>query len=174
MSMIDLPTLRRVTETYDASYPPSVLGGGPDPSITTLTPSTVSAAAGPTTITVAGTNFEAASIVEVNQVAQSTTYVSPTSLTISYDPSTVGTVQFTVRNPNDEESNSVPFVVGALAGTQAAPKRRNGKTEAAMQPTTPDRPERPAPQPDQPVVPNPDEPDQPEPRPQPGPAGEES
>ncbi len=169
--MTDIPVTRRPLSAYDASYPPSVLngGGGPDPSITTLTPSTVSAAAGPTTITVAGTNFEAGSVVEINQAAQATTYVSPTSLTISYDPPTAGTVQFTVRNPNDEESNSVPFVVGALAGTQAAPtKRRNGKPEAAMQLTTPDQPDRPAPPPE----PNPDEPDQP--APQPGPAGDET
>lgn len=168
--MSDIPLLRRVLDTYDASYPPDILGGGPDPSITTLTPSTVSAAAGPTTVTVAGTNFAAGSVVEINQAAQATTFVSATSLTVSYDPSVAGTVQFTVRNPNDEESNSVPFVVGALADTQAAPKRRNGKTEAAMQPTTPDQPERPAPE--QPAVPNPDQPDQPEPRP--GPAGDES
>jgi len=102
------------TGYYDTSYPPSLWGGGADPAITTLVPSTVSAAAGPTTIQVNGTNFVSGSVVEVNQVAQPTTFVSATRLTISYDPSTAGTVQFTVRNPNEEESNSVAFVVGAL------------------------------------------------------------
>ena len=159
--MSDISMLRRVLDPYDASYPPGIYAA--DPHIDTLSPSTVSAAAGPTTVTVAGTNFEAGSVVEINQAAQTTTFVSPTSLTVSYDPSVAGTVGFTVRNPNDEESNSVPFVVGALAGTQAAPKRRNGKTEAAMQPTTPEQPN--PDEPEQPVVPNPE---------QPGPAGDET
>lgn len=164
--MSDIPLLRRVLDTYDASYPPDILGGGPDPHIDTLAPSTASAAGGPSTVTITGTNFEAGSTVEINQAAQPTTYVSATSLTVSFNPSVAGTVQFTVRNPNDEESNSVPFVVGALAATQAAPKRRNGKTEAAMQPTTPepDQPDEP-----EPVAPNPDQPE-----PLPGPAGDES
>jgi hypothetical protein len=102
---------------YDESYPPSLWGGGgptlPDPHITTLAPNSGSAAAGPIAITVTGTNFEATSVVEVDQVALATTFVSATSLTTSYDPATAGTKLFTVRNVNDEESNSVPFTVAA-------------------------------------------------------------
>lgn len=103
---------------YDTSYPPSVWTppGPVDPSITSLDPTTGSAAAGPLTVTVHGSNFEAGSVVEVDQLpATSTVFVSATELTATFDPSAAGTVQFTVRNPNDEESNSVPFVVGALA-----------------------------------------------------------
>jgi hypothetical protein len=107
----DLERMRvEVTAYYDASYPPSILGA--DPHISTLTPNTVAASAGPVTVTVTGTNFSAASVVEVNQAAQVTAYVSPTVLTISYDPTVAATVMFTVRD-GAQESNSVPFVVTA-------------------------------------------------------------
>jgi hypothetical protein len=101
---------------YDTSYPPSVWGGGVDPHITSIVPNTVSAAAAATTITVNGSNFAADARVEINQVAQTTTRVSGSQLTISYDPTVAATVAFSVRNVADaEESNSVPFVVGALS-----------------------------------------------------------
>lgn len=123
--------LRRASEVYSDSYPPDIFNGADDPSITTLAPSTVLASAGPTTITVTGTNFEAGSVVEVNQAAQPTTFVSATSLTISYDPTVAGTVMFTVRNPNEEESNSVAFVVGAGAEEEPVPE------EEEPEPTSP-------------------------------------
>lgn len=104
MSITDRP--------YDESYPPS-LWLGPDPRITTLTPNTGSAAGGPITVTVTGTDFDASSVVEIAQVAQPTTYVSATQLTVSYDPTAAGTVMFTVRR-GSQESNSVPFTATAL------------------------------------------------------------
>jgi len=104
---------------YESSYPPSVWGGGSggpaDPSITSLVPNTGSAAAGPISVQVNGTRFEAGSVVEVAQAPVTTVYVSATQLTATFDPPAAGTVQFTVRNPNEEESNSVPFTVSALA-----------------------------------------------------------
>lgn len=138
--MTDLgPTLRRLSAVYSDSYPPSVLAGGaPDPQIASLAPTTVSAAAGPTTITVTGTDFEATSVVEVNQAAQPTTFVDAGHLTISYDPTVAGTVQFTVRNTSGQESNSVPFVVSSGA---------EGFARAAAPELTPDEPEPPAPGP---------------------------
>jgi hypothetical protein len=99
---------------YDESYPPSVWGGGVDPFIASLNPTSGSAAAGPILVTVTGTNFEAGSVIEINQVAVPTTFVSATTLTTSYDPTVAGPVVFTVRNPNEEESNSVTFTVGAV------------------------------------------------------------
>ena len=105
---------------FDQSYPPSLWGGGggpggpDDPTISSLVPATGSAAAGPITVHVHGTRYEAGSVVEIDQAAQATTFVSATELTVSYDPAAAGTVLFTVRNPNDEESNSSPFVVAAL------------------------------------------------------------
>jgi IPT/TIG domain len=85
----------------------------PDPHITSLNPNTASAAAGAVTVTVTGTDFVSGSVIEIDHAAAPTTYVSATSLTTSYDPSTVGAKQFTVRNPNEEESNSVAFTVTA-------------------------------------------------------------
>jgi hypothetical protein len=92
---------------------PVVWSAEPDPSITTLAPNTASAAGGPVTVTVTGTNFVSGSIIEIDQTAAPTTFVSATSLTTSYDPTVAGTVAFTVRNPSDQESNSVNFIVGA-------------------------------------------------------------
>ena len=103
---------------------------GPDPSITTLAPTTGSAAAGPITITVTGTNFVSSSVVEVDQAPLPTTYVSGTSLTTSYDPTAAGTHLFTVRNPNDEESNSVSFVVAAEAQEPQAATAGKGDARA--------------------------------------------
>jgi hypothetical protein len=114
--------LRRAAEVYDASYPPELWGGGsaPDPHIDSLVPATASAAAGPATVTVNGSNFEATSDVEINGAAQATTFVSSTVVTVSYDPSTAGTVQFTVRNDSGKESNSVPFIVAAVTATDVS------------------------------------------------------
>lgn len=100
---------------YDQSYPPSLFGPPAlvDPSISALSPSTVSAAAGPLTVQVNGSHFEAGSVIEIDHAGVPTTFVSAARLTTSFDPSVAGTVVFTVRNPNDEESNSVNFVVSA-------------------------------------------------------------
>jgi hypothetical protein len=96
--------------SWHRSDMPSAAG---DPSITTLVPNTVASSAAATLINVNGSNFVAGSVIEINGTPVATTYVSATKLTTSYDPSAAGTVQFTVRNPNDEESNSVAFVVTA-------------------------------------------------------------
>lgn len=101
---------------YEESYPPFLFAGG-DPRISSLAPNTASASAGPTTVTVNGSNFEADSVVEIDGVAQTTTFVSASRLTVSYDPSTAGTFVFTVRNASNLESNDSPFVVTAIAAT---------------------------------------------------------
>ena len=123
---------------YEESYPPSLWGGGGggpvDPHINSLTPATASAAGGAVTVTVAGSNFEAGSVVEIDHVAQATTFVSATSLTVSYDPAAAGTVQFTVRNVNDEESNSVPFIATALADDEEPPPEPEGEETPASEP----------------------------------------
>ena len=116
--MTDLAdSLRRVAAVqavYDASYPPDVLANPDDPHIASLSPSSGSAAAGPILITVNGTNFVAGSVVEIAQQEQPTTFVDATHLTVNWDPPAPITVNFTVRNPDDEESNSVPFNVTAV------------------------------------------------------------
>ena len=107
-----------MTTYWDGSYTREILGLPPlvpDPHIDTLTPASGSAAAGPIAVQVDGSNFEDGATVEVDQVAVATVYVSATRLTTSFDPTAAGVALFTVRNPNDEESNSVPFTVAALA-----------------------------------------------------------
>jgi len=107
---------------YDTSYPPSLWGGGtgPDPSITSIAPTGAVAGSGPVTITVTGTNFVSGSVVEVDQSARPTTFVSATSLTATYDPLVAGAKVVTVRNPNEEESNNTPFTVTAAARRETA------------------------------------------------------
>jgi hypothetical protein len=100
-------------QSHDTWHRDDAAPAAGDPQISALSPNTVSAAAAATVVTVTGTNFVSGSVIEINQVAVPTTFVSATSLTTSYDPSVAGTVAFSVRNPNGEESNSVGFTVTA-------------------------------------------------------------
>ena len=85
----------------------------PDPTITSLNPSTAVAGSGTTQVTVTGTQFRADSKVEANQAAIPTTFVSATSLTAQFPvPATAGPVTFTVRT-DTEESNPSTFTVTA-------------------------------------------------------------
>ena len=87
-----------------ANEPMTPGGGGgtppPDPApvLTTLTPATGSAAAGPITVTLTGTGFIAESVALVNSSPVATTYVSATELTVTYDPATEGDKTVSVRN----------------------------------------------------------------------------
>src|SRR6187551_250375 len=56
---------------------------GADPTISTITPSTLPASAGPTTLTIVGTNYGPGSIVEADQMALGTLFVNGTTLTAS-------------------------------------------------------------------------------------------
>ena len=89
-----------------------------DPSITSLTPDTAAVGAD-ATVTVAGTNFRDDSVVEAEQSAVPTVYVSDTELTATLsDPGGEGAETLTVRNPSSEqESNGVDFTwTAASAG----------------------------------------------------------
>ena len=88
---------------------------GADPTITSITPSTLPASSGPTTLTLVGTNYGPGSIVEADQAALSTVFVSGTSLRATFDPSVAKTVNFTVRNSSGKESADKAFVVSAGA-----------------------------------------------------------
>jgi len=85
-------------------------GAVPDPRIASLSPATVAAAAGAVTVTVNGSDFLPTAVIEIDNVAVPTTYVNQTRLTTSYDPTTAGTKQFTVRQ-GPEESNNSAFTV---------------------------------------------------------------
>ena len=66
--------------------------------ITTLAPQNVASGAGNSALTVTGTNFTPQSVVYVNGVAQTTVYVSKTSLTVAAAPkkATAGNLPVTV------------------------------------------------------------------------------
>ena len=90
-------------------------GGVSDPHISSISPSTLAAPAAAALVTVTGTQFVSGATIEIDNVAVATTFVSATTLTTSWDPTVAKTYVFTVRNPNEEESNSVNFVVTAAA-----------------------------------------------------------
>ncbi|MBH8557764.1 T9SS type A sorting domain-containing protein [Hymenobacter negativus] len=80
----------------------TVLPDNPAPTISSLSPSSVTAGAAAQTLTVNGTNFIASSVVNFNNTARTTTYVSATQLTIQLtagDQATAGSYNVTVTNP---------------------------------------------------------------------------
>lgn len=99
---------------FDQSYPPSVYGPPPvvDPAITSLDPAT-GVVGVEVVVRVLGTDFEPTSVIEVDQAAAPTTFVSATELTATVTPASAGVKRVTVRNDNDEESNGVDFTVTA-------------------------------------------------------------
>ena len=97
------------------SAPPPT--SNPIPSITSLSPASVTAGSAAQSLTINGTNFMPGSTVTYNSVAHTATYVSSTQLTISLsasDQSTAGTCAVVVTNPSPGggPSNSVNFTVG--------------------------------------------------------------
>jgi hypothetical protein len=74
----------------------------PAPTITTLSPTSATAGGAAFTLTVSGTNFDAASVVNFNGAARTTTFVSSTQLTAAItagDIAAAGTPSVTVTNP---------------------------------------------------------------------------
>ena len=103
--------MRRALSYYDASYPPELTGGGSaGPHITSIVPTSIPTAL-LATITVTGRGFEAGSSAEVDGLAQSTTFVSATELTFDTTPASSGLTFVSIRNVDDNESNSVPLTV---------------------------------------------------------------
>ena len=88
--------------TAASTFTVNPVPSNPVPTITSLSPSSVIAGAAAQTLTVTGTNFIAASVVNFNGTARTTTYVSATQLTIQLtaaDQATVGSYNVTVTNP---------------------------------------------------------------------------
>jgi hypothetical protein len=103
------PPANTDTVTEPGGSPSDEAIAGADPSIDSLTPDTAAVGAD-ATVTVTGTYFGENAVVEVDQAAVSTVYVSGSELTATLvDPGTAGTASVTVRNPNDQESNNVDF-----------------------------------------------------------------
>ncbi|WP_234795084.1 fibronectin type III domain-containing protein [Hymenobacter arizonensis] len=90
-----------------------VVVNNPAPTITSLSPATVTAGAAAQTLTVNGTNFLASSTVSFNGTSRSTTFVSATQLTIALtaaDQATAGSYNVTVTNPAPGGGTSAPAV----------------------------------------------------------------
>ncbi len=84
------------------ALPTVALADNPVPTITTLTPASIPSGSTATTVTVNGTNFVQGSVVNVNGTARTTTYVSPTQLTVALnatDLTNPTNLNFTVTNP---------------------------------------------------------------------------
>jgi hypothetical protein len=95
------------------------------PHIDSVTPDTAVLGAGIIAVDVTGTNFNETCVVEFDQIAQPTTFVSATSLQGSFDASAVGLVEHTYNvtvrdNAIEEESNDVPFTLTAAAKRKRA------------------------------------------------------
>lgn len=140
-------TARRISEAYDASYPPSIFNR---PVVVTLAPSTIVATA-QTTVRINGSGFDPSSVVMINGVDASTigltpiTFIDATAITfvVGIGELNPGTVQVGV-----DGSNTRPLTVTATV--EEEPTTTEG--EPMYSPTEPDQPE-------------PDAPDAPEPEP---------
>jgi hypothetical protein len=83
---------------YSAKTTPPVAGTAP--TIAALSPSSTTAGSPAFTMTVNGTNFAGAAVVNLNGAAQATTIVSASQLTVAVPAATVATsVTVTVTNP---------------------------------------------------------------------------
>mgnify|MGYP000935950390 CR=1 FL=1 len=90
----------------------------PAPTISLLTPSTATAGGAQFTLTVTGTNFVAASVVNWNGVALSTTFVGSTSLTavvpaVNIASPTSANITVSTPAPGGGTSSALPFTVSA-------------------------------------------------------------
>jgi IPT/TIG domain len=93
-------------------------GGGAtlQPSITSLSPSSITVGASPFGLTVNGANFTAGCVVQWNGGDRATTFVSATELRASIpssDLSTVGSTQVTVYTPGGATSAGATFTISA-------------------------------------------------------------
>jgi hypothetical protein len=95
------------------------VGAIPPPTLTTISPTTGSAAAGAFTVLCNGTGFIPESKIQIDGVIVNTFYINTTQMSTSYDPVAAGTTQFTVRNPDGKVTAAKPFTVGALADDPA-------------------------------------------------------
>jgi IPT/TIG domain/Bacterial Ig-like domain (group 2) len=97
------------------NQPPPASGSNPTPMISTISPTSAVAGA-PFTLTINGTNFVAASMVNFGETAPTTTFVSATQLTVAIPAAAIpsaGTATVTVTDPapGGGTSNAVNFTI---------------------------------------------------------------
>ena len=98
----------------------------PTPTITTISPNSAAAGDAAFTLTITGTNFVAASVVNFGGAARTTAFVSATQLTAVVAVAaivTAGIVEVTVTNPapGGGTSNAVNFTITSASGTNPVP-----------------------------------------------------
>ena len=103
-----------------ASQPPPIQSN-PVPIITGLSPNSAAVGGAALTLTVSGTNFVAASTVDVGGSALATSFVSSTQLTAAVpavDTALLGTLFVNVMNPapGGGASNTLPFTIASNVG----------------------------------------------------------
>ena len=108
---------------YTASTTPTI-GYNPTPAITTIMPNSAVAGGAAFTLTINGTNFVAASMVNFGGAARTTTFVSATQLTAAIPAAAIASgviAAVTVINPaaNPGTSNAVNFTI--TGGTNPVP-----------------------------------------------------
>lgn len=102
--------------TSQSIHQPPPSGSNPTPTITMISPNSAVAGGGAFTLTINGTNFVAASMVNFNGTTPPTTFVSDTQLTAAIPAaaiSSAGTAALTVTNPapGGGTSNAMNFTV---------------------------------------------------------------
>ena len=101
----------------------------PTPSISRLSPASVTAGGPPYVLTVNGTGFVSGSTVQCNGVALACTFVSATQTTCTIPASLIasaGTVTCTVVNPGGSTSNALSFTIGSTSLTITTPSLPGG------------------------------------------------
>jgi 6-phosphogluconolactonase (cycloisomerase 2 family) len=100
-------------------------GSNPTPTITTISPNTAAAGGAAFTLTITGTNFVAASMVNFGGASPATTFVNSTQLTAAIPAAAIastGTPAVTVTNPAPGgTSNAVNFTITSGSGTNPVP-----------------------------------------------------
>jgi hypothetical protein len=125
----------------DATQNFTLTVNNPVPTITGLSPSSVTAGAAAQTLTITGTNFVSTSTVTYNSVAHTPTFVDSTHLTISLtvaDQATGGNYPVVVTNPapGGGASNSMNFTVNNPLPTVASLSPSSALVGAAAQTLT--------------------------------------
>lgn len=105
-----------------ASVPVSIEVDNPQPTITTLAPSTVTVGSSGNTVTITGTNFVTSSIVQANGTARTTTYISGTQLSFQLtaaDMAAAGNINIAIVNPQPGGGTTATSPISVAQGGPA-------------------------------------------------------
>lgn len=112
--ILEIASLLFLAGCGGSTSPPFNRPPNPTPTITTISPNSAVAGSAPFTLTINGTNFVAASLVNFGGTAPTTTFVSATQLTAAIPAAAIassGAVGVTVTNGGAQTSNALNFTV---------------------------------------------------------------